>query len=431
MLDKIYDFITVNGLIPAGATVYAAVSGGADSVCLLSVLYKLRDRLHITLRCAHFNHGLRGAESDGDEAFVKELCEKLGVPFIRAGADVRALANRGDSLEDAARRARYAFFDALPDGALIATAHTLGDNVETFFINLLRGSGSRGLSGIPVKRGRMIRPMLKISRGEILAYLEAEGLSYRTDSTNADTAYLRNFIRLELLPRLSERADADPYRTVERAMENLKAEDEALTALAPDTDDCAALAALPEAVLWRSLDGKLEKEYGVHLDNTHFFAVKSLLCESGRRQIKGDLFAVCERGRLRFERLVPKDGSEIPLSDGETAAFGKRIVIKKATEINKRLTKDRVDCDKIYGELKATLRRDGDVFFSKRASARLKKQLKSDGVPPSERDKLIVIRDGRGDTVLVERYGADARFAADENSKNIAVIEITADTGGK
>ena len=425
MLEKIEKQITENALIPKGAAVYAAVSGGADSVCLLRALYLLRERLGFSLCCAHFNHGLRGDESDGDERFVKELCQRLGVPFVRGGADVRAMAG-GDSLEDAARKARYAFFGTLPEDALIATAHTQNDNVETFFINLLRGSGSRGLSGIPVKRGRFIRPMLTVSRAGVLEFLDGLSQDFRTDSTNADTDYLRNFIRLEVLPKLCERTD--PYAAVAKAMDNLRLEDEALTALAPDTDDVKELCALPEAVLWRALDRRLEAEFGEHLDKRHFIAVKSLLSRGGREQIKGDLFAEAERGKLRFCRLSQRDEGEYPLAEGENFAFGKRIFIKKATEINKRLTKELVDCGKIYGSLKATLRRDGDVFKSGRASGRLSKVLKNDGVPPSVRRRLIVIRDGHGDVVFAEGYGADARFTAKEGAEN--ALRITID-GGK
>ena len=157
MESKILAWCREQALFPSGAHVVCAVSGGADSVAMLHALCALRAELGITVSAAHFNHRLRGAESDRDEAFVRTLCQTLGVSLSVSGADVAAHAARtGESVEEAARELRYAFFAQL-DG-LIATAHTADDNLETVLLNLTRGTSLRGLCGIPPKREHIVRP---------------------------------------------------------------------------------------------------------------------------------------------------------------------------------------------------------------------------------------------------------------------------------
>ncbi len=426
LYDRVSQFITENSLIPRGGRVIAAVSGGADSVCMLDLLQKLREPLGFTLECAHFNHNLRGAESDADEEFVRKLCARMGIELHVGAADVKKLSV-GRSVEDAARQARYAFFESL--GGIIATAHTQNDNVETFFINLLRGSGGRGLSAIPVKRGNIIRPMLNSSRQMILEHLAAAGLEYKTDSSNFDSSYLRNYIRLELMPALCSRAELSPLVTVSRAIENICGEQEALDAVADTVSDftVTSLKALPDALLWRVLTKKLEKEQGFVLDSVHFDAVKSLLDRAGKRvQLRGDIYAENSGGTLTFIRLVPRDNRTVKLMLGENTVLGKTVLIKKNTEVYNRLTNTVADYDKINSNLYAGSRADGDEFHcqGRKCSSRLKKLLVNDKLPRCARDSLVVIRDGGGRVVFVEGYGVDSRFCADSGSKKTLSIEI-------
>ena len=188
-------------MLPPGCTVVCAVSGGADSVCMLHVLLSLRNTLGITVEAAHFNHQLRGEESDRDEAFVRTRCAELGVVLHVDNGDVRARAAKThESVEEAARALRYTFFSSLP--GLIATAHTQDDNLETVLLNLTRGTGLAGLCGIPPRRERFIRPMLAVSRAEIEAYLAQNGLSHVTDSTNFLPDARRNRLRQSVIPLL-------------------------------------------------------------------------------------------------------------------------------------------------------------------------------------------------------------------------------------
>jgi tRNA(Ile)-lysidine synthase len=193
--------------VPPRALV-VALSGGADSVALLDALVALAPRRGLRLVAAHLDHGLR-PESGDDARFCEGLCRRLGVPFRIGHADVRARAERERrGLEDAARRERYLFLHRVlgqEDADAIATAHTRDDQAETLILRLLRGSGRVGLGAMSARRRGIVRPLLTLSRQDVFAHLEARGLSWREDPSNADPRHVRNRVRHELLPYLETR----------------------------------------------------------------------------------------------------------------------------------------------------------------------------------------------------------------------------------
>lgn len=196
-----------HGLARPGDRVLVGVSGGADSVALCLLLRELeRDGMLTVAGIAHLNHQLRGAEADEDEVFCAALAARLGVPFVAERIDVAALARAGKrSIEDAARVARYSFFERAADALsadVIAVAHTKEDQAETFLLRLLRGAGTRGLASIQPRAGRVIRPLLDVERAALRQYLAALGEPFREDATNADVAIPRNRVRHELIPYL-------------------------------------------------------------------------------------------------------------------------------------------------------------------------------------------------------------------------------------
>lgn len=199
--ERVLAWCREQSLFSPGEVVTAALSGGADSVAMLHLLHRLQAPLRITLHAAHFNHRLRGAEADRDEAFCRALCAQLQIPFTCGSEDVAAYAReRGESIELAARTLRYAFFETL--NTKIATAHNADDNLETVLLNLTRGTALRGLGGIPPQRGNIVRPVLPLTRADIEAYLDANSLAYITDSSNADDCFLRNRVRHHITPVL-------------------------------------------------------------------------------------------------------------------------------------------------------------------------------------------------------------------------------------
>ena len=199
MLNKLREFSRRQGLIQPGDKIVCAVSGGADSMALLWALYLLKEEWNLDISAAHFNHRLRGAESDRDEAFVREFCDGYGIP-LHVGSGTIVPGKKG--LEAAARDARYAFLRTLP--GKIATAHTADDNAETLLMHLVRGTGLKGLGGIMPQNGNVIRPMLSITRQEIEDFLAEYAVEYITDSSNNGDDFLRNRIRHHVMPLLKE-----------------------------------------------------------------------------------------------------------------------------------------------------------------------------------------------------------------------------------
>lgn len=199
-------------MLGGASGVCAALSGGADSVSLLLALRTLSEERGLKLSACHLDHGLRGEESDRDRRFCAELCARLGIPLTAEKVNAAALAEKHESLEEAARRVRYGFFlktlSALGDGTVLATAHTANDNAETVLINLTRGTGLAGLCGIPPVRMlggfRVVRPLIYCARADVEEFLAARGQEYVTDRTNLSEEYTRNRLRRRVLPELLE-----------------------------------------------------------------------------------------------------------------------------------------------------------------------------------------------------------------------------------
>ena len=208
MLIKVRKTIKKHDMLRKGDHVLVGVSGGADSVALLAVLDHLRPVWGLTLTAAHFNHKTRAAESDRDEAFVRNLCKSIGIAVV-CGSLKEGMRPRGLSTEDFLRRSRYGFFEKARRKAgadRIALGHHQGDQAETVLMNVIRGAGLAGISGIPPVRnaGTIIRPLIDCTRREIVDYLAAKGLSFVDDSSNTDERFLRNRIRAHLMPELEK-----------------------------------------------------------------------------------------------------------------------------------------------------------------------------------------------------------------------------------
>ncbi len=205
IINKVLNYITKHNLLNKGDSVICAVSGGADSVCMLDILKELKEELSLTLYVAHINHQLRDEEADRDELFVKKLAEDSGIPFYCKKVDVKALADTQKlSCEEAGRIARYDFLKELKEtlkADKIATAHNKNDNVETVLMRIARGTDIKGLSGIPVHNEiNVIRPIMGLKRDEIEEYIRCKGLDFVTDTTNLSDDYSRNKIRHNLIP---------------------------------------------------------------------------------------------------------------------------------------------------------------------------------------------------------------------------------------
>ena len=438
ILEKVREHIARTRMISAGDRVLIALSGGADSVAMTGILLTLSEEMGFSVCAAHLNHCLRGGESDYDELFVKNFCSVHGIELKVERADVAAIAaasKRG--IEECARSVRYEFLFRAADemGAnRVATAHTLSDNAETLIFNIVRGSGLKGLCGIPETRGRLIRPLLKLTRAETEEYDRECGLPYVTDSTHSDVEYTRNYIRREVIPRLSE-LNPSFLAAVERLTGAIK-EDNAfiereadrLLAVAGEKNcDLSLLREADPAVAKRALSRIYSDFTGRRLDakNLNAFLAFASADGGGRLQLPG-AFAVKLGGRLSLsdsaERKQPKRfysaaGKENALPDG-------RMVTISLEKGGSAVDKFAVDASRIAGGLRLRLRVPTDeIRLPKRPTKSLKKLFSEMKIPIEERDRAVVLCDDRG-IVWVEKLGAAERTAATVFTDKVLKIEI-------
>lgn len=374
LLDALRAAVRRYELLTAGDTVLVAVSGGADSVALLAALHELRDTLGIGVVAGHLDHGLRGAESAADRAFVERLTARLGVPLHSESAVVA----RGN-LEAEARRVRYAFLEraaATLGASKIATAHTQDDQAETVLLRLLRGAGRRGLAGIRPRRGRIIRPLILCDRVQVRLFLVERGLEWRRDRSNFDLAHERARVRAGFLPALAREFNPRLTGALARLADVLREEDavlDRLAAAALGTDaqlDLRVLRALDPPIARRVLRRWWRRHgSGRRLGLVHVEAALALV----RREAGGGRVRVPGGTIERDERwLAFRAGTEKPVAPYELAlAPGVDVVTPDGWHL--RLTEESpasapapgdgvcvLDAERVAARLAARSRRPGD-----------------------------------------------------------------------
>ncbi len=282
-------------------SVLVACSGGPDSMALLHGLSKLKDQYRISLAGFHLNHQLRGGESSADATFVRQVFQDLGIPVTIKSADVRKFAKTHKlSLEEAARKVRYDLLEATADAIQadrIALGHTLNDNAETVLLNLIRGSGHSGLSGIPPLRGRIIRPLIGIDRNDIIKFLSTNTIRYRLDTSNNDLRFPRNFIRHKIIP-LALELNPRFLQAVSRTTEVMTTEENYLSQL----------------TVQACVDVVIVEENGFYLDIPKLLAYNDSVKRRVLKQLKPDLdFKLIHR---ILEILEGRSGKMVTLPDG-------------------------------------------------------------------------------------------------------------------
>lgn len=393
MLNKLTAFVRKYDLISPGDQIICALSGGADSTALLFALYLLREKFQFALSAAHFNHNLRGEESLRDEQFVRNLCDRYDIPLFVGTGTVKA-GKKG--LEAAAREARYAFFATLP--GKVATAHTANDNAETVLLHLVRGTGLKGLGGIAPVNGRIIRPMLNVTRADVVAFLQEYCLTCVQDSSNDTDAFLRNRLRHHVMPLLEQE---NP-----RLAENLSAmaltlrQDEAFLqqqAKRQATLNVTALGQMEDPLRNRVIEGFL-KEQGVREpEYRHIAAVSDLIFSqkpSARVHLPGgvtvercyDVLRVCPEGAfLPMELHCP----------GETVieSLGLKVTCRQAQQsCNSGNTFTVAPSGKVW--LRSRL--PGDEIRLPGGTKSLKKLFIDRKIPASQRSLIPVLADEKG-----------------------------------
>ena len=440
MKAEVARFCREEGLFSAGDRVVCALSGGADSMAMLWCLHSLQAGLGITVSAAHFNHRLRGAEADRDEAFVRAFCKAHGIALTVGSADVAQYAkDRGQSLEEAARECRYAFLQALPCDKL-ATAHTADDNAETVLLHLLRGSGLRGLCGIPPQRGSIVRPLLSVTREQVTAFLRAEGIAWVEDSTNAEEFCTRNRLRRRVLPELNALSPRFPERltTQSRLLREEDAYLDSLAAALLQEEDgvfaCAPLREAPEVLQRRALRLMTRRLLPQDVSFAHISALQALLVSpdpSAQCDLPGGLIARRRYDGLELTRPSPESFPETPLSvPGETVlpVPGLKITCE-ITENFKKIANTPFRFAIKYDMITQSIlrpRRAGDRMSTDGVHTKtLKKLFIERRIPRAQRGVTAVLACGSA-VLAVAGIGADVRYipAAGEPAVLIQIESI-------
>lgn len=472
MLNKVCDFINQNNMISKGDRIVVGVSGGADSICLLYVLQRLRKVMGISLYAVHVNHGIRGSEADGDEQFVKELCKSLEVEFIAYHFNIKEMAKlKGLTEEEAGRNARYqAFLEVCKKLKCnkIAVAHNKNDNAETILFHLFRGTGIKGLIGIEPHRVIsedfgdiiLIRPLLSTDRNEIEEFLMKEQVSFRTDSTNLTEDYSRNKIRNKILSYAKDEINSNAIGNInETALklrevwdyinENLQMrykylvhEDKGFFAILvkelmkePPVMQKGVL-----RMILNKLSGSLKDLEAKHVD-----AILSLCEKQVGRYVHLPYGIIAERGyediRIFIGRETKEQAEEQKPFEPVQMTIPGRVVIPQIRKVfeakiikhekNKEIPKSSCmkwfDYDKIENAVDIRTRKEGDYIQinSSGGCKKLKDYFIDQKIPRNLRDCQILVADGSHIIWIPgSRDRISEKYKVDDSTENVLLMKM-------
>jgi len=470
MINKVFHYVEQNKMLTTGDVVAAGISGGADSVCLLFLLNKLREKISFKLLVVHVNHGIR-AEADSDEAYVKNLCDKWQTPFFSVKENVKEMAKQqGISEEEAGRNLRYNSFIGIlqkeapkewEEGKVkIAVAHNQNDRAETMIFNLVRGTGLKGLCSIQPVRDIIIRPLLCLTRSEIEQILEAENIPYCTDCTNAQDTYTRNKIRNRVFPYITEEISPAAIEKMNHAADLLT---EAEWFIREETEKAWSRVAITEkdqvivnvpALLQEApfLQGQLilsaiSRIYPGKKDITaaHVQAIKDLCNTNGSKSLNlpYGILIKKEYDRLIFQKQTSSsiaiisdcdclEINQIPGSYSVTNHLGEAVTLefkvfpyKKDEPIPQNKYTKWFDYDKIDKSLCVRTRKSGDYLTINEQMSRksLKEYFITEKIPKEIRDDIWLLTE-ENHVLWVIGHRISTKYKIDENTKRILQVQL-------
>ncbi|MBN1363922.1 MAG: tRNA lysidine(34) synthetase TilS [Syntrophaceae bacterium] len=456
MIEKVCQTIEKYNLLEKGDRVVVALSGGPDSTALLAVLAQISRNLNLTLIPAHFNHGLRGKESDGDEKFSRNLAKKMGFVFCSEKMNNRS-SKKGISPEDFYRRQRYNFLNKVAKdhrAQKIAMGHNLNDQAETVLLNLLRGTGLEGLKGfLPKRDGIIIRPLMEISRQEIISFLDKSEIAYCRDSSNENRMYLRNQIRFELIPYLREKYNPKIEENLARLAEILRVEDEFIQnqvaqVLRSEFVQSGQnrvllkrdfLNELSTAIRWRLFKTILEN-FSLSQNGISFAHVKLLdnltqKNKSGKRVILPRKIEarreydnlILEKTKAHLRQVKYRYVMNIPGTlyiKERNIKISAKLVKKEKIDFSDK-NKVYLDRDKIKLPLVIRSRKDGDWFqpLGMAGRQKIKNFFIDHKIPSRKRDEMMLIVD-RLSVIYIENMHLSDRVKITAETKKVIKIEI-------
>jgi len=467
LLEKVRSWAAENNVLKSGTIVLAGVSGGADSVCLLHVLYSLGKINGFSVAAVHMNHMLRAEESMQDEEFVQDICGQWGIPLKIYRRDVKAYSKEKKcSLEEAGRILRYDLFHDARDelnAQYIAVAHHKEDQAETVFLNLLRGSGLNGLCGMEEIQGYIIRPLLNTEKNEIYEYLSYHNLKYRTDSSNLSNVYMRNAIRNRIFPEIERLTGINAACSLVRMADILKADRDFLERFAEEnyksiviseSEHCIELArdklkALDYAVsgriiriAWSAVTGSRKG-----LESKHVKAALELAAETGKNKTIDFPCGIIFKAEYDRAYVMKKEETETPVPLFMEVQAPSDILLKEKNilakfrvypadeyeksfgRIEKRGEKSLVqlfDYDAITEGINIRYRLPGDIItpYGGPGKKKLKDFFIDRKVPKLKRDKMLLITEGK-EIIWIVGLRTSEKYKVTRSTKNILYIEFT------
>lgn len=456
MYQKVKNYCRKYHILEQGDRIVVGVSGGADSVCLLDMLCRMRDSDNLTIMAVHVHHGLRGNEADKDEIFTQQLCKQLEVPLFCFHEEVAERAKEEKmSLEEAGRKCRYERFEEIRQktkSTKIAVAHHANDQAETVLFHLVRGSGIDGLAGILPVRERIIRPILCLTRKEVMDYLQERELSYRIDESNADLVYTRNKIRHQWIPMLEKMNPAVVQRIAKTASVIASAtnylhyqRDKVYRDVVIQTkmsrqikinrevlrQEHSFMQAEVLRLAFAEVAGKKEDINAVHIE-----ALQELLAaDTGKKLSLPEKVTAWNEYEWLFlqkevrEKSVDFDYEFLEMGVYELSELGAKLYLEVINvQDNKIILKDTYkkmfDYDKIKGNLHIRNRESKDSLLLKETGGRksLKRYMIDEKIPQKERDKIPVLADDE-DVVWLIGYRIGAGYKVTPDTKRILIVK--------
>lgn len=459
MIDKVIDTIKSNNMFDLGDKVVVAVSGGPDSICLLHILYKLKEKLGISLVVSHINHCLRGKESDKDEEYVEDFCENLGIECFVKREDVHKISKeKGISCEMAGREVRYDFFIEVMNKVnanKIAVAHNANDQAETVLMRILRGTGLEGLVGIKaIRDDTYVRPTINSTRKEIEDYCSYNNLKPRIDKTNLENIYTRNKIRLELIPYIEKNFNSDIIQVLNRFSDTVKIDNEYMNKVSSELyakyckreNDRVIITREAfkehEAILTRIIRGALKEVKGnlYNVDKNHIYDIihiqknstgKTIMLPNGIRVLNsyGNIQLYIVSMEEKIDTLEKEYGLNV-----NTKSILKDINLNISLEVinnQEGINFDKgsfikyFDYDKINGNIKLRYKKNGDRFtpLGMKGSKKIKDFFINLKIPQNERGKIPFVVFGN-EIAWIVGYRISDKFKVDKSTRNILKIKI-------
>lgn len=447
-LEKFKNFIEENNLIEKGDSIVSAVSGGSDSVFMLEMLLAIKDVYDLKIIVSHVNHGLRGAEAQRDEDFVKKLAEKNGLIYEVEHIDMAGYAKEHSlTCEEAGRKLRYLFFEEVKEkykADKVAIAHNENDVAETIFLNIFRGTGLDGLESIPLRRDFYIRPILCFEKSEILDFLKENNIHYVDDSTNFTNDYKRNMIRNEIIPFIKKNFNENIVSSMSRLASiakenNLYLEDiindKYINNVKSNTIDREGFNELNHyektLVLRKFLRENLNYLNNISKDNIEDM-IKLISLDSGKKyDIDGKHYLVNDFDKTIFKKLdINELSEEISLDfklDKVYNIYGSKF---KFVLSDKILSKKYLDYDLLTGKLSLRNRRSGDRFnpFGMKGSKKIKDYFVDKKVSSDDRSKVLFLMNG-DEIAYVVGYDIADKYRASSKTKNYLNVIMEGNDG--